>query len=244
MALDSLQDGAIPHVSKKFATQGTLMGYFGGLGAGKGWLKFLFVVEPEVLRDALTITKAVLVVTNSRVPAEYESTPLDEYAETYTRYLEATLESGEAAQKAAMATHMGLAASLNRFSPKPCPDSRYRVMNSDEPVVNLSPLTLHFDAQRGQLCTNVMSNIYFGVEMSFPRVISLGRDKHEILYETRRFPTYDIFKSAKSHIQKLTKPCKIRSPSRLHRTKIRITEAMHERMKCHPGLKAVGLELV
>jgi hypothetical protein len=220
------------------------MGYFGGLGAGKGWLKFLFVVDPDVLRDVLIATKPVLVITNSRVPAEYEATSLSEYTAAYTRYLEAMLESTEAAQKAAMATYIGLAASLDRFSPTPCPDTRYKLMNCDEPVVNLGPLTLYFDARRGQLCTNVMSNLYFAVELSFPRVISFDRDNHEVLYDTRRFPTYGIFDGVKSRIQKVTKPCKIRSPSREHRTPIRITEAMHERMKRHPGLIAAGLELV
>jgi hypothetical protein len=220
------------------------MGYFGGLGAGKGWLKFLFVVDADVLREVLIATKAVLVITNSRIPADYEETPLDEYIAAFSRYLEATLESAEAAQKAGMATCIGMAASLDRFSPRPCPDSRYKLMNCDEPVVNLTPLTLYFDARRGQLCTNVMSNLYFGAEMSFPRVFSLDRERHEVLHETRQVPTYGIFEGVKSRIQKVTKPCKIRSPSREHRTQIRITEPMHERMKRHPGLIGAGLELV
>jgi hypothetical protein len=55
------------------------MGYFGGLGAGKGWLKFLFVVDPDVLREVLIAIKPVLVITNSRVPADYDATPLNEY---------------------------------------------------------------------------------------------------------------------------------------------------------------------
>ena len=220
------------------------MGYFGGLGAGKGWLRFLFVVDPDVLREVLIATKAVLVIMNSRVPADYEATPLNEYVAAYSRYLEATLESAEAAQKASGGTYMGLAASLDKFSPTPCPDARYKLMSCDEPVVNLSPLTLYFDARRGQLCTNVMSNIYFGLDLSFPRVFSLGRDKHEILYETEQLATHDIFEGVKSRIQKLTQPCKIRSPSREHRTPIRIAEAMRQRLKAHPGLKAASLELV
>jgi hypothetical protein len=220
------------------------MAYFGGLGAGKGWLKFLFLVDPTVLREVLIATKPVLVVTNARVPAEYVATPVDEYIAAYTRYLDAMLESTESAQKAAMATYMGLAASLDRFSPMSCPDARYKLMHTDEPVVTLRPLNLHFDSRRGQLCTNVMSNLYFGVELSFPRVISLDRDKHEVLYETERFPTHGIFEGVKSGIQKVTKPCKIRSPSREHRTPIRISEGMGERMKRHPGLLAAGLELV
>lgn len=220
------------------------MGYFGGLGAGKGWLKFLFIVEPAVLREVLIATSPVLVITNSRVPADYEATPLDEYLAAYSCYLDAMLESPEAARMAAMAIYMGLAASLDRFSPTPCPDTRYKLMNSDEPVVNLRPLTLHFDARSGQLCTNVMSDLYFGVELSFPRLISLDRDKHEVLYETGPFPTYDIFEEVRSRIQNVTRPCKIRSPSREHRTPIRITDVMRGRLKRHPGLIAAGLELV
>ena len=220
------------------------MNYFGGLGAGKGWMKFLFLVEPEMLREVLIATKSILVITNSRVPAEYVSTALDEYIAAQSQYLDAMLASTEKAKKAAMATYMGLAASLDRFSPMPCPDSRYKLMKSDEPVVNLTPLTLYFDPLRGQLCTNVMSDLYFGIELSFPRVISLARDKHEVLYETCGFPTFGIFEGVKSRIQKVTKPCKIRSPSREHRTPIRITERMRDRMKQHPGLIQAGLELV
>jgi hypothetical protein len=163
------------------------MGYFGGLGAGKGWMKFLFLVDADVLRETLIAAKPVLVVTNTRVPVEYESTPLEDYIADYSRYLEAMLESSQAAQKAAMAIYIGLAASLRRFSAVSCPDTRYKLMNSEEPVVTIGPLTLYFDGRRGQLCTNVFTNLHFGVELAFPRVISLDRDNHQVLYETREF---------------------------------------------------------
>ena len=39
------------------------MSYFGGLGAGKGWWKFLFLVDADVLRDVLIASKSVLVIT-------------------------------------------------------------------------------------------------------------------------------------------------------------------------------------
>jgi hypothetical protein len=220
------------------------MAYFGGLGAGKGWLKFLFLVEPEVLQDVLTAAKPVLVITNARVPADYASTPLAEYLEAYARYLEAMVESPEAASQAWSAIYVGLAASLDRFLPTPSPDQRYKLMNSEEPVVNLSPETLLYDEHRGQLCTNVMTNLYFGVQLSYPRVISLDRDKHEILYDTAEFASYAIFQDVKSRIQKVTHPCKMRSPAREHRTPIRITERMRKKMRIHPGLRAVNLDII
>jgi hypothetical protein len=54
------------------------MGYLGGLGAGRGWRSFLFVVEPSVLREGLADTSPVLVIMNSRLAADYDATPLDE----------------------------------------------------------------------------------------------------------------------------------------------------------------------
>jgi hypothetical protein len=218
--------------------------YFGGLGSGKGWLKFLFLVEPEILREALAAVNPVLVITNGRVPTGYKSTPLAEYVEAYARYVNAMLESPEAASRASSSVCMGLATSLDRFVSKPCPDARFKLLEPEEPVVNLTPETLHYDETRGQLCTNVMTNLYFGMELSYPRVISLDRDKHEVLYETAGFASHAIFQKVKVDIQKVTQPCRMRSPAREHRPPIRITEGMRDAMKSHPGLKAARLEIV
>jgi hypothetical protein len=139
---------------------------------------------------------------------------------------------------------MGLEASLDDFSSRPCPDARYKLMICEQPVVGLSPITLFYDATRGQLCSRVASKLYFGLELVFPRVISLNRDQHKVLYETREFPTAGIFQEIKTRLQKATIPCRIRSPSREHRTPIRICRELRERLKRHPGLIAARLEIV
>jgi hypothetical protein len=33
------------------------MGYFGGLGAGKGWNKFLFIITPDEFKQILQVVK-------------------------------------------------------------------------------------------------------------------------------------------------------------------------------------------
>jgi hypothetical protein len=221
------------------------MTYFGGLGAGKGWLTFFFLVEPEILRDVLVAANAVLVVTNRRVPAAYKSTPKTEYLKAYERYVEATLESPTAARLASRDVYISLAASLKTFSPVVCSDARYKLMNAEEPVVNLSPEMLHYDESRGRLSTNVFSDdLYFGLQLSFPRVVSIDRDNHEVVSPTTDFATAAIYEDVKSRIQSVTLPCRIRSPSREHRTPIRITPTMGETMRNHPGLKQAGLKLV
>ncbi|SRR5216683_2309668 len=218
------------------------MGYFGGLGAGKGWLTYSFLVEPDILRHVLAATKPILFVSNSRVPADYKFTPIEEYIEAYERYLQAVLKTPEEAENASSDVCIGMAASLDKFSWEPCPDKRYKLAQTEEPFVNLGPLMLDYDGK--QLHTFVMSNLYFGLEMTFPRVFSLSRDKHETLYETSKLGTHQIFENIKSEIEKATIPCRMRSPSREHRPKIRITNEMRALMHGHPGLKSVNLEVL
>lgn len=220
------------------------MGYFSGIGAGKGWLKLQFVTEPEVLRDIFVATKAVLVITNGRVPTKYLSTPLSKYVEAYGAYLKAILETAEVHWSVSGAADMGLTTSLDHFEPEACPDKRFKLMNPQEPVINLRPSTLYYDTHRHQLCTNVMSKLYFGMELSYPRVCSLSRDKHEFLYETTELANHALFQDMKSRIQKITRPCVIKSLTREHRTQIRITDKMREAMSNHRGLKASGLSII
>ena len=60
--------------------------------------------------------------------------------------------------------------------------------------------------------------------MSFPR------DDHETLYDTSEYDTFKLFESMKTEFKTLTLSCKIRSPSRDHRTTVRITQPMREKM--------------
>ena len=179
---------------------------------------------------------------NRRVDADYVSTSVSEYVEAYNRFLAAILVSPKEAARASSEVFIGLAETLEKISSKPCPDTRFKLLSSDEPVISLSPSVLHYDGTK--LRTDTMSSFYFGLEMNFPRVISLGRDNHEILYDTAEFPTRRIFEDMKLRIQSVTDPCKIRSPSRIHRPPIRITDEMRELMREHPCLKQDNLELL
>ena len=55
------------------------MGYFGGLGAGKGWRRFYFVVAPDELQRVLMDSECALLVSNGRVPVDYERTALSDF---------------------------------------------------------------------------------------------------------------------------------------------------------------------
>jgi hypothetical protein len=220
------------------------MSYFGGLGAGKGWLKFQFVVEPQVLRDAVVAVDPVFVKTNCRVPADYTCTPLEEYIANYERYVDAMIETPDAASQQSSLIYVSLGASLRKFGSRPCDDANFKVMNPEDPVVNAGPAMLAYNHVRKQLRSDILSNLCFGVELSYPRFVSLEREEYRILHDTAGFQGRAIFDALKSQIQKVTRPCTIRSPAREHRTQIRITDQMRALMRRHPGLKAAGLGVI
>ncbi|MDB5337396.1 MAG: hypothetical protein JWN70_3015 [Planctomycetaceae bacterium] len=208
-----------------------------------GFLTFNFVIEPEELRQVLSTVGPVL-IHNGRVPIAYASTSLTEYIDAYAQYIDAMLETTEVPWRKVANTHIYIGASLDHFTWETCPDASYKVWRTDIPVASLGPQELYYDATRGQLRTDTGSTLSFGAKFVFPKVISLDGDRHEILHETRHFPTYDIYMQIKSLIDKLTIPCKIRSPSRDHRPPIRISKGMHSRLQNHLGLKARHLELL
>lgn len=203
------------------------------------WLTFQFSIEPKLLRDILVNIDPVLVIINARVPARYQGTSKTQYIAAYTRYMDAIFESPEAADKASTATIIGMAMNVNWESSSVRLDSRYKLMELDEPAICLSPMALHFDRHSGQLCTNILSNLYFGMKMTFWQDFS-----QDSAVRAAQLPALELFNTLKLQIEKVTSPCRIRSRSRDHRTRIRISDKIRERMPSHPGLLATKLKLL
>jgi hypothetical protein len=215
------------------------MPYFGGLGAGKGWYKFQFAVTPNEMSDVLRSQNPFVVNTNTRVPIDYSYTPLDEYLNSYQQYVDAMVNTVEVPWQFCSSISRGLATSLTVFESKACPDPAYKLMNPVEPVINLGPVPISYFNKK--LSSKVVSEICFGIEMTFPRVVSFDKDGYEALYPTDSFETYKLFTELCSLITKMTKRCVFRSRLQQHRTKIRISHEMAVYMKKHAGLISLGL---
>jgi len=217
------------------------MSYFGGLGAGKGWYKFQFAVTPNEMSNVLRSQNLFVVKTTKRVPIDYSNTPLDEYLDSYQQYVDAMVNTVEVPWQFCSSISHSLVTSLTIFKPKVCPDPAYKLMNPVEPVINLGPVPISYSNRK--LSTAVESKISFGIEMTFPKVVSFDRDGHEALYAADCFEIYKLFTELCSLITKMTKPCVFRSELQQHRTKIRISHEMVIGMKRHAGLISLGLSV-
>lgn len=200
------------------------------------WLTFQFSIEPKVLGDILKAIDPTLVVINRRVPLRYQGTPIAQYLADYSRYVDAIFDSPETVEKASIETIIGLATNVDWESSSVRLDSRYKSMELDGPVVCLSPMALHFDKKTGQLCTYIRSNLYFGLQLTVNHDLTQNSK-----VQAAQLPALTLFDTFKLHVEKVTSPCLIRSKSRDHRTRIRISDHMRERMRTHPGLRAAHL---
>jgi hypothetical protein len=218
------------------------MGYYGGLGAGKGWLCTKFLVAPDELAGILRAHEPGLVITNGRVPASYVCTPLEEYLAAYTAYVDALCGEGPMPRALEMGIHMSMAASLACIAFASCPDARYKLASANEPVIDLSPVDLYY--AEGVFSTRRSGHISFAVQMAFPKVVSFSREGHEVLHETSGYPSARLYEELRAAVHAVTSPCRIESPVRVHRTDIRISASVRERVRGAPALARLGLTVV
>ena len=83
--------------------------------------------------------------------------------------------------------------------------------------------------------------VKFGIQLNFAKT---GTYDFKTVIETSPMPNGELFASLRKAIMAKTKPCKFRSPSGIHRSSIRISDGIHERLKPHPMLAAHQLEVL
>jgi hypothetical protein len=219
------------------------MGIFGGLGAGKGWHKLQFLITPDELEHLLVARSLHMMITNRRVPLSYRESEIEEYCSAYRVYVEAMRGARPLNYEVTGPMYVSLAHSLDIINERVI-DGEYKSMEPEEPTVYLSPFEVHF--YRGTVSTSIggSDQFSFGLEMTYPKVVSFDREGYEYLHDTSTYPAFALFADLKAAIQTLTSPCRIQSPEKVHRTRIRISPSMREAMASHPGLAAQGLRVV
>jgi len=219
------------------------MGYFGGLGAGKGWQTLNFLLTPEELEQLLLARPLHLVVGNARVPATYEQTPIAEYAETYRIFVAALKGDRELDWRVTQPLYMGLTFSMNIISFRPYSEA-YKGTVAAEPLVNLSPFEVHY--YHGTVCTTMLGNHMFslGLSLQYPKVVSFDGEQHEHLHDASLLTNFELFMWLRDRITAQTVPCKIQSPTKVHRTRMRISSEMRGQLAEHRGLLAQGLRVL
>lgn len=221
------------------------MSYFGGLGAGKGWHKYHFFIDDTELQQLLSQEQVRLLTTNGRVERGYQETPASTYLEVYHAYLKHLSVDRSMDWKVTGPLDTSLTQTASEIVEEPCSDPRYKLLRPVEPVISLSPLSIVYSEQQKVLWLDCMGKDagHLGLSMAYPRVVSYGRERHELLHETSDLANARIYQRLTSFLTSMTKPCTFDAPNKTHRTRLRISTSVRAIVESHPMLREHGLRL-
>jgi hypothetical protein len=185
------------------------MSYFGGTGAGKGWNSFNFLISTIELEKVLYNLNTILIVFNSRVEINYDSTKVNEYVNNYDKYINKIFDGSMFVRKndwkIVSSINMGLLGdrsilTWNTIEKYP----EYKKCDLARPIPTLSPMCIFSNGKILSLST-FNEEGYFGIQLNYPKCYSLDKDKHEILYETKDEPEFILYNEIVSMLKNFTK---------------------------------------
>jgi hypothetical protein len=200
------------------------------------WQRISSCVEPELLESVLSECQAIVQYHERGVRFVEDRFAPYKLTAIYRQYLETSLTKSDFAwnDERELYGHelVARASLLSDGSP-----------DESVPVISVRPETLIYVPERGQIMTNVGAKyeVKFGIQLNFAKT---GTYDFKTVIETSPMPNGELFASLRKAIMAKTKPCKFRSPSGIHRSSIRISDGIHERLKPHPMLAAHQLEVL
>lgn len=203
-----------------------------------GWEKFYFIVTPRELKTVLEGMH--LLYMQSRVPADYTETPLDEYLEYYQDLYEKRV-TGQTITTADMWLFhdIGVAGTLDRHGysePFEIDGTVYRKSDFEEPTAYISHFPMYcerFNPEKPKLTLTVMvptrgwyEENTVGLELFYPKKIQYPVDGDWTdLESTKDLVSYQDFLLLKKRIQSITKPLRVMMLDREVRTRVRVSPA-------------------
>jgi hypothetical protein len=194
------------------------MSYFGGLGSGKGWHTFRFIVTPNELRNIFSGLDYWFVLTNQRVPVNYRVEDKESLFESYELYFEKVF-SGELFLKDDWKIESRMRTSITDdyqkiefeliFENEKKKSNDFKLVRPTEPVINVAPFSLYPIESGGLSVAYSESERNIGLEFNYPKFISLDSENHRLLHETKDFPTYNLYLNLQERIKKISKKAKI-----------------------------------
>lgn len=205
------------------------MSYFGGLGAGKGWNKFNFILTPQEFESIFDKLKFYFVITNSRVSIDYTQTDqkfiFDSYKDFFNEVIIGKKELDRKEQWFYESKiRISITDDINKISFKEIIDKKdvlsneFKLVHPTEPVINISPFYLTFSKDKESLSVAYMNTEgTIGLELTFPKVVSFSDDKFSSVVDTQQFNNYLLFNDLVKNIKALSNKAKLQSSTKLYR---------------------------
>jgi hypothetical protein len=157
-------------------------------------------------------------LTNQRVPINYRVDDKTSLFETYKLYFEKVF-SGEPFLKKDWQIESGIRISitddfrkiefqtmLNKEKKK---SIEFKLVRPTEPLITVAPFSLCPIESGGLSVVYSESDRYIGLELTYPKYISLDSENHQFRHETQDFTSFELFIDLQKRIKKISKRAKI-----------------------------------
>lgn len=228
------------------------MKYFTGAGAGKGWNKFKFILHPAEFFEVFSKSQLSFVVTNTRVAIGYEYTSKETLFSAYERYYEKVASGDNWNKKKDWKIDNAVRASIIddlrkvSFIPiktkKEAEDGKYQLVQTEEPVINLSPFSLYLGAGKLSI-ESFYEQGNIGIELSYPKVISMESDGHSTFHSTSDYAVKKVYDDLIVDIKLKSKKAVIKGEAKTYKPNFWVSKKCHSTINENHFLKFNNLTI-
>lgn len=201
------------------------MGYFAGLGAGKGWNTFNFILTPKEFQEIFDGLTYAFIKTGTRVENDYIESNKKDIFEGYEIFFNQiligqTALTKEKAWSIEQVIRVSVTDNTDKVSFRVCENEKketlpFKVLEPTEPVINIAPFYLSWSAEQEK-----MSVAYFntqgviGLQLSFPKYVSFNYSDY---VDTSVYKTAELYDMLVSRIKEISKKAKVETLIKLYK---------------------------
>ncbi|KQB39578.1 hypothetical protein [Flavobacterium aquidurense] len=232
------------------------MSYFGGLGAGKGWNKFNFILTPQQFESIFSELKFYFVITNTRVAIDYTATDKSYVLDGYKDFFNEIIISNKEYDRKDHWSYenkirLSITDDINKIGFKEIIDKKgivsdaFKLVDPTEPVINITPFYLTFLENNQSLSIAHMNTEgTIGLELTYPKVISFSNDKFNSVIDTQQFNNHQLYNNLINNIKALSNKAKLQSSTKLYRPNFWISPEAKKVINENRYLKSNSLTII
>lgn len=227
------------------------MSYFGGLGAGKGWNTFNFVITPKEFESIFEKQEYSFVITNTRVEIDYKKSDnksiFNSYEDFYNNILTGNNKDRwtfESKIRISIIDDISKIQFEDIVSKRGIVSSDFKLVSPTEPVINIRPLYLtYFKIKESVSVAYMNEEGTIGLEFTYPKFVSFRKDNFEII-DAHTFSTYNLFNNLVKNIKAISNKAKLQSSTKLFRPNFWISPEAKKIINQNQYLKSNDLNII
>lgn len=227
------------------------LGYFAGLGSGKGWHSFHFILTPEELSEVFKGLDYFFVITGSRVDSDYKETPRQEYFDAYSVFFEEILIGEKAHGKKELwqverPVRISITDKLANIAFEDIFDAEgnlvpYKLVIPQEPVINMEPFYLFWSAEQEKLSVAYYNKSgVIGLALTFPKFVSINDAEY---VDTTSYETARLYGILVKRIKGISRKAKVETPVKIFKPNFWIGRKALESINRNQYLRLNHLEI-